>query len=187
MQVPEAPLQRKRHRREHRVLTLNVERVVTAIGTLVVLTDDENQLRAVDWSDYEPRMTKLLRLHYGAYYRMADAIAPSAASAALDAYFAGDLGAIDSLNVATAGTAFQRSVWSALRMVPVGRTTSYAALAKAIGRDSAIRAVGAANGANPIGVVVPCHRVIGSDASLTGYGGGIERKRWLLRHERALD
>jgi methylated-DNA-[protein]-cysteine S-methyltransferase len=102
---------------------------------------------------------------------------------ALRRYFAGELAAIDDLPVKTAGTAFQREVWRALREIECGTTVSYAKLAERIGRPTAVRAVGLANGANPIGVVVPCHRVIGADGSLTGYGGGMERKRWLLRHE----
>jgi methylated-DNA-[protein]-cysteine S-methyltransferase len=84
------------------------------------------------------------------------------------------------------GTEFQRAVWNALRSIPCGETLSYGALARRIGRPSAVRAVGLANGANPVGVVVPCHRVIGSDGTLTGYGGGLSRKRWLLEHESAL-
>ena len=83
----------------------------------------------------------------------------------------------------TGGTPFQRKVWSALRDIGVGRTASYSEVAKAVGSPSAVRAVGAANGANPIPIVIPCHRVIGADGSLCGYGGGLERKRWLLRHE----
>ncbi len=83
------------------------------------------------------------------------------------------------------GTPFQRRVWAALTHIPAGETRSYGAQATQIGRPSAVRAVGLANGQNPIGLVVPCHRVIGADGSLTGYGGGIERKRWLLRHEGA--
>jgi methylated-DNA-[protein]-cysteine S-methyltransferase len=98
-------------------------------------------------------------------------------------YFAGDLAAIDELPVRTAGTPFQRDVWRALRAIPHGTTVSYAKLAEQVGRPNAVRAVGLANGSNPIGVVVPCHRVVGSNGSLTGYGGGIERKRWLLQHE----
>ena len=90
------------------------------------------------------------------------------------------------LPVVTAGTPFQRAVWAALRQIPVGTTLSYGALAERIGRKAAVRAVGAANGANPVAVVVPCHRVIGADGSLSGYGGGLERKRWLLAHEGAL-
>ena len=98
-------------------------------------------------------------------------------------YFDGELAAINELPVRTAGTPFQRDVWRALREIPHGTTVSYGKLAKQIGRPNAVRAVGLANGSNPIGVVVPCHRVIGSNGSLTGYGGGIERKRWLLDHE----
>jgi methylated-DNA-[protein]-cysteine S-methyltransferase len=96
---------------------------------------------------------------------------------------AGHTAVLDSLEVETAGTPFQRTVWHALREIPAGATMSYGALAKRIGRPSAVRAVGLANGANPIGIVVPCHRVVGADGSLTGYGGGLERKRWLLAHE----
>jgi methylated-DNA-[protein]-cysteine S-methyltransferase len=102
---------------------------------------------------------------------------------AINSYFAGELTAIDTLPVQTAGTPFQREVWYALRRIPCGTTVSYGKLAEQIGRPSAVRAVGLANGSNPIGVVVPCHRVIGANGSLTGYGGGMERKRWLLQHE----
>jgi methylated-DNA-[protein]-cysteine S-methyltransferase len=94
------------------------------------------------------------------------------------------LGAVEPLHTETRGTNLQRSVWSALRTIPAGTTTSYGQLARQIGHPTAVRAVGAANGANPIPVVVPCHRVIGADGSLTGFGGGLERKRWLLAHER---
>jgi methylated-DNA-[protein]-cysteine S-methyltransferase len=104
-------------------------------------------------------------------------------TAALAAYFAGSVNAIDGLPTATGGTEFQRMVWRALRQIPCGETISYATLARRIGRPAAVRAVGLANGANPISIVVPCHRVIGSDGSLTGYGDGLERKRWLLAHE----
>jgi len=109
------------------------------------------------------------------------------AAAAIAAYFRGDLHAIDRLPVAPQGTPFQRSVWTELRKIPAGETVSYAELARRVGRPDSVRAVGGANGDNPVSVVVPCHRVIGKDGSLTGYGGGIERKRWLLRHEGALD
>jgi methylated-DNA-[protein]-cysteine S-methyltransferase len=103
----------------------------------------------------------------------------------LSRYFAGEVTTIEVIPVATAGTAFQRDVWAALRKIPPGTTLSYGALARTIGRPRSVRAVGLANGANPIGIIVPCHRVIGADGSLTGYGGGIERKRWLLAHEGA--
>ena len=110
---------------------------------------------------------------------------PGRVGAVLRAYFAGDLEGIDDLAVELYGTAFQRTVWSALRTIPVGTTISYAELARRVGRPRAVRAVGAANGANPISIVLPCHRVIGTSGALTGYGGGLERKQWLLRHERA--
>ena len=101
----------------------------------------------------------------------------------LDAYFAGARPAFD-VPLAPAGTPFQRDAWMALRDIPYGHTRSYAEQAAALGRPRAIRAVGAANGRNPIAIVVPCHRVVGSRGSLTGYGGGLDRKRWLLEHER---
>jgi methylated-DNA-[protein]-cysteine S-methyltransferase len=110
---------------------------------------------------------------------------PSEAGRSLQAYFEGDLDAITRLPTATNGTDFQRAVWDALRRIPVGHTISYGALALQIGRPTATRAVGLANGANPIAIVIPCHRVIGANASLTGYGGGLDRKRWLLAHESA--
>jgi methylated-DNA-[protein]-cysteine S-methyltransferase len=101
----------------------------------------------------------------------------------LGAYFAGELTTFD-LPLAAVGTPFQRSVWAALRRIPYGLTRSYGQLAQALGRPEAARAVGTANGANPLGIIVPCHRVVGADGSLTGYGGGVERKRFLLELER---
>jgi len=102
----------------------------------------------------------------------------------LAAYFAGRLTVFD-LPLALHGTEFQRRVWAALREIPFGETISYAELARRVSNVAAVRAVGAANGRNPIPIIVPCHRVIGSDGSLTGFGGGLERKRWLLEHEGA--
>ncbi|NIK89018.1 methylated-DNA-[protein]-cysteine S-methyltransferase [Rhizomicrobium palustre] len=102
---------------------------------------------------------------------------------AFTAYFAGEVTRLDRLAIGVRGTDFQMEVWQALRTIPAGQTLSYGALAQRIGKANAVRAVGLANGANPIALAVPCHRVIGSSGSLTGYGGGLERKRWLLRHE----
>jgi methylated-DNA-[protein]-cysteine S-methyltransferase len=102
--------------------------------------------------------------------------------ALLQAYFAGELRAFD-LPLAAEGTPFQQRVWRALCDIPYGETISYGELARRIGQPKAARAVGLANGQNPISIVVPCHRVIGANGSLTGYGGGLERKRWLLAHE----
>jgi methylated-DNA-[protein]-cysteine S-methyltransferase len=165
-------------------LHLLVERLPTPIGELLLVADAAGRLRAVDWTDHEAEMRAALRQHYGdGGFTLTAATNPGGCTAALAAYFAGDLGAIDSVATATGGTEFQRTVWRALRQIPCGQTISYATLARRIGRPAAVRAVGLANGANPISIVVPCHRVIGSDGSLTGYGGGLHRKRWLLAHE----
>ena len=166
-------------------MNLHLERLPTAIGDMLIVTDDTDRLRALDFSDYEDRMLTLLRRHYGEV-ELLDRNAPSSARRAVEAYMAGDLRALDGIEVATGGTEFQREVWAALRSIPVGETMSYGRLAERIGRPKAVRAVGLANGSNPIGVVVPCHRVIGSSGHLTGYAGGMERKEWLLKHEGAL-
>lgn len=165
-------------------LIFKLERIAAPIGAMLILTDDEGLLRAVDWENYEARMHRLLRLHYGPdAVRLSQGHATSTAAQRLTQYLAGDLGAIDAIAVKTNGTEFQRKVWAALRKIPAGETTTYGLLAAKLNRPKAVRAVGRANGANPVGVVVPCHRVIGADSSLTGYGGGLERKRWLLGHE----
>jgi methylated-DNA-[protein]-cysteine S-methyltransferase len=167
------------------VQAFSLERVETPTGPMLIVTDDEQRLRALDWEDHEARLLKLLRRHYGTNaVRLSEAARPSAASHSLAAYFDGDLEAVSGLPIATSGSDFQRTVWDALRRIPAGHSISYGALAASIGRPTAARAVGLANGANPIAIVVPCHRVIGADASLTGYGGGLDRKRWLLAHER---
>ena len=165
-------------------LHLLLDRLYTPIGEMLIVTDNEGNLRAIDWAEYEARMCGLLRRQYGEHgFLLEEGRAPQLVSHALERYFAGDLTAIDALPVKTAGTPFQRKVWSALQKIPCGTTVSYAALAEQIGKPTAVRAVGLANGSNPVGVVVPCHRVIGSNGSLTGYGGGIYRKSWLLKHE----
>lgn len=165
--------------------TFLVEDIDTPTGPMRVVSDDAQRLRAVDWADHETRMLKLLRRYYGPNaVGLRAASRRSHAGDALAAYFDGDLDAIADLATETNGTAFQRAVWAALRRIPAGRTMSYGALATAIGQSNAVRAVGAANGANPIAVVIPCHRLIGANAALTGYGGGLDRKRWLLAHER---
>jgi methylated-DNA-[protein]-cysteine S-methyltransferase len=158
------------------------DRIKTPIGDLDIVADKDGRLRAVEWTDHADRMHRSLRIQYG-QYELASARNPAGTSAALRAYFSGDVMAIDRLKVATGGTDFQKAVWKALRGIACGETITYAVLAQRVGRPTAVRAVGHANGDNPISVVVPCHRVIGTNGSLTGYGGGIERKRWLLAHE----
>jgi methylated-DNA-[protein]-cysteine S-methyltransferase len=164
--------------------TFSLERAMTPTGRMLVVTDDEQNIRAVDWEDHEQRMLTLLGRHYGAKaFRLSEASRPSEAQRLLNAYFEGDIDALSGYKTATNGTDFQLSVWRALRQIPPGHTISYGTLAVRIGRPAATRAVGLANGANPVAIVVPCHRVIGANASLTGYGGGLDRKRWLLAHE----
>jgi len=162
-----------------------IDRVPSPLGRLLVVWDADGFLRALDFEDHEARMRRLLHAQYGgAHDALVPARAPEAIADALAAYFAGDREALGAVAARTAGTPFQRAVWKALRRIPAGETTTYGALARAIGRPRAVRAVGLANGANPIGIVVPCHRVLGAGGALTGYGGGLDRKRWLLDHER---
>src|SRR5688500_16265974 len=127
----------------------------------------------------------MLESQYAAH-SLANGDVPREIRDALTAYFDGELAAIDRIPVEAIGSEFQQRVWAELRKIPVGTTTSYGALAKKLGKPGASRAVGLANGSNPIGVVVPCHRVIGADGTLTGYGGGLPRKQWLLEHEGAI-
>jgi methylated-DNA-[protein]-cysteine S-methyltransferase len=168
------------------VPSFSLERINTPTGRMLIVTDDEQCLRATDWEDHQARMQKLLQRHYRAStIPLREASHPSPARRSLEAYFDGDINAVTNVPTATNGTDFQQLVWDELRRIPVGQTISYGGLAAAIGRPRAVRAVGLANGANPIAIFVPCHRVIGADNSLTGYGGGLDRKRWLLKHERA--
>ena len=139
-------------------------------------------LRALDWADCEDKMRVLLQRHYGSI-TVTPGWLPQRLQQALSSYFAGEYSSLASVEWRTAGTSFQRLVWTTLPTIPPGQTLSYAVLAAKLGHPTAVRAVGRANGANPISIVVPCHRVIGTDGSLIGYGGGIGRKRWLLDHE----
>ena len=165
-------------------LRLLTDRFDTPIGEMIIVADHDGNLRAVDWTDHTERLQNLLRLHYGSDgFTLQSTHNPRGLSDVMQSYFAGELASIDALPVQTAGTLFQREVWRALREIPLGTTVSYGKLAEQIGRPNAVRAVGLANGSNPVAVVVPCHRVIGSNGSLTGYGGGLNRKRWLLEHE----
>jgi methylated-DNA-[protein]-cysteine S-methyltransferase len=166
-------------------MNFSLDGLPTPIGTLHIVSDEEGRLRALDWEDYADRMRRLLRLQYGSEIELREGRAPKSIRDPLNAYFAGDFFALDRIEVETAGTPFQSKLWTALRKIQPGQTSSYGALAAKIGLPKAVRAVGAANGANPISIVLPCHRVIGSDQRLTGYGGGLDRKHWLLTHEGA--
>jgi methylated-DNA-[protein]-cysteine S-methyltransferase len=163
-------------------MDLFVDRMSTPVGNLFLVWEGD-RLRALDFGDYEDRFHRLLKVHYGKH-RLMEARAPEPIRGALASYFQGEITAIDRVPVQTNGTPFQLQVWKALREIPAGETISYGQLAARIGNPNASRAVGLANGSNPIGIVVPCHRVIGANGKLTGYGGGLDRKRWLLEHER---
>jgi methylated-DNA-[protein]-cysteine S-methyltransferase len=165
-------------------LAFFIDRLATPIGELIVIADAEGKLRAIDWTEHEARLTQLNDRYYGkGGYTLTPKRDPGGLSSAMRRYFKGDIDVLATLPVATNGTPFQTSVWRALRRIKDGTTISYAELARRIGKPKAVRAAGLANGQNPISIVVPCHRVIGSDGSLTGYGGGLPRKEWLLRHE----
>ena len=166
-----------------RVTVIETAELTTTGGT-VVIAIREGRLCALGFREQWPRLRNVLARRFGTISWQKSASSPVVD--AIAAYFRGEIDAIDRIEVDTAGTAFQEQVWAALRTIPAGRTWSYRELARAIGRPEAVRAVGLANGANPIAIVVPCHRVIGADGSLTGYGGGLDRKEWLLRHEGAM-
>lgn len=161
---------------------LTLDRLETPIGTALLVTDEAGVLRAFNWTDYEDRMRAWIARRYP---KSAMVEGRSPVREAFARYFAGDAAALRNVEWFAAGTEFQRTVWTALCAIPAGETISYAELARRIGRPTAVRAVGLANGANPVAVVVPCHRVIGANGSLTGYGGGLPRKTWLLRLEGA--
>ncbi|MEN9706036.1 MAG: methylated-DNA--protein-cysteine methyltransferase [Pseudomonadota bacterium] len=167
---------------------LYVDRLESPLGDCFLVFDAGLRVRALEWADFEARMHRLLARHWGPEgrgHRLAPATAPAPLREALHHYFGNRGTSLGEIATRTAGTAFQESVWATLRGIPPGRTVSYGQLATAIGRPAAVRAVGLAVGANPVSLVIPCHRVIGSDGSLTGYAGGLYRKRWLLAHEGA--
>jgi len=162
--------------------TFILDRIATPVGEVLLVVDGADSVVALDFQDFEDRMMRLLVRHHGAVV-LAEGRAPETVRGAVMAYFGGDAKALEGLAVRTNGTAFQREVWAALRTIPAGETRTYGQLAAAIGRPKAVRAAGLANGQNPIALIVPCHRVIGANGTLTGYAGGLERKRWLLAHE----
>jgi methylated-DNA-[protein]-cysteine S-methyltransferase len=162
--------------------TFSLDRLTTPIGPALVVTDADGMLRAFDWEDHASRIKELLRLQYGTV-ELRQARMPASTKAALSAYFKGDLAALKSIDWRIAGTPFQQKVWNALPRIAAGTTMTYGALAAKLGAPNAMRAVGHANGCNPISVVIPCHRLIGANGALIKYGSGIARKRWLLTHE----
>jgi methylated-DNA-[protein]-cysteine S-methyltransferase len=169
-------------------MKFHLSKIPSPMGELLLVTDDKEQVRALDFADHKARVHRGLREHYGTY-ELADGPAPASIVAALAGYFGGDLDALKDIVTATAGSDFQRQVWNALLDIPAGQTTSYGKLARSLGFEDPRVAieVGAAVGANPIDIIVPCHRVIGSNGDIKGYAGGVHRKRWLLEHEGALE
>ena len=164
-------------------MTLEVARFASPIGEIVIALHD-GQVCALGFNEQWPRKRASLERRFGKV-DFRDAADPAGVVTHLQQYFDGDTDALTGIVVDTGGTPFQQRVWEALRKIPAGRTVSYADLATTISAPTAVRAVGAANGSNPVALVIPCHRVIGSNGQLTGYGGGLDRKRWLLAHESA--
>jgi methylated-DNA-[protein]-cysteine S-methyltransferase len=162
------------------VIAIDIDEYDSPLGALTGATRNDRVL-ALRFSDSWPAMESRLTRRFGTCELRRGR---KLLQARLDAYFGGDGAAFDDLRVDPGGSDFQRAVWAALRRIPCGSTTTYSALAREIGAPTAVRAVGAANGANPIWLIIPCHRAIGRDGSLTGYAGGLERKRTLLEHER---
>ncbi len=163
---------------------LHYDEFVSPIGRILFATDGQ-AVCSLDFSGYESRMQALLAKRYSnpEFQPKSD---PLQLRARLEQYFDGRMNVFDDLAVNTGGTPFQEQVWKMLREIPSGHTWSYGQLAARLGRPQASRAVGRANGLNPVAIIVPCHRVIGASNALVGYGGGLHRKEWLLRHEGAL-
>jgi methylated-DNA-[protein]-cysteine S-methyltransferase len=165
-------------------MKLRTGNVRSPVGEIFFAVKDET-LCGLAFDQYRDAILKDLARRYGEI-ELAKERDPAGVTSRLRAYLDGELTALDDIPVETGGTPFQRAVWRELRRVPVGQTRSYGDVARAVGKPKAVRAVGAANGQNPISLVLPCHRIIGAGGDLTGYGGGLERKRWLLVHEGAL-
>ena len=163
------------------MVELCIDRFESVLGTLLIVADGR-RLCALDYADAEGRMSLLLQRRYGEY-RLSEVADPNGFSSQIQAYFDSDIRAIDTIPISLGGTDFQQQVWIALRTIPPGSVLSYGQLAAKLGQPDAYRAVGMSNALNPIVIVVPCHRLIGVNGTLTGYAGGLERKRWLLQHE----
>jgi methylated-DNA-[protein]-cysteine S-methyltransferase len=163
------------------MIKLLIDRVPSPMG-MMLLISDRTSLCALDFADCEARMLGLLRKRYPAF-KLVETIDPLGFSTKIRAYLNGDLRSLERIPLNGGGTEFQQQVWQMLQTIPIGQTISYGELATKIGKPTAARAVGMANSLNPVEIVVPCHRVIGAKAQLTGYAGGIDRKQWLLQHE----
>ncbi len=166
---------------------LHLSTIESSIGKILLVTD-QDVLVSLDYEGYEHRMMRLLAKRYGNFNLIEKSHKNGQHSDDpirdhLRTYLDGELTAIDTIPVNPGGTEFQAKVWQALRSIPPGMVMSYGELARQLGNPAAVRAVGTTNSLNPISIVLPCHRVIGANGNLTGYAGGLERKRWLLEHE----
>lgn len=164
-------------KRYHMKATFLTDTLPSPVGELSYLTTSDGKLKALSW---DPSHVERVAQSLGGDTRAKN---PAGITDLLTAYFDGELTALERIACDGEGTEFQRSVWAQLRLIPAGKTDSYGAIAHRVGNAKAFRAVGMANRTNPIAIVVPCHRVIGKDGSLTGYAGGFERKKILLAHE----
>jgi methylated-DNA-[protein]-cysteine S-methyltransferase len=163
-------------------LRLSISEIASPLGCIEVILDEAGIIRGLDFGSGLPRIRqRMARLYPGLGLRAGEA--PSRVAEALEGYFQGAPDALAGLDCATAGTRFQEQVWTALCDIPPGATRSYLDIALQVGSPKAVRAVGLANGSNPVSLLIPCHRVIGQSGALTGYAGGLERKAWLLDHE----
>lgn len=163
------------------MMKLLIDQIPSPMGMMRLISDGDS-LCALDFADCEVRMLGLLQKRYPAC-ELVEMIDPLGFSTKIRAYLSGDFKSLDNIPVNGGGTEFQQQVWQMLQTIPIGTTISYGDLATKIGKPTAARAVGMANSLNPVAIVVPCHRVIGAKAKLTGYAGGIDRKQWLLQHE----
>jgi methylated-DNA-[protein]-cysteine S-methyltransferase len=162
------------------MMKLLTDRIESPLGTIILVADGES-LCALDFANRESRMIKLLHKRYPSF-ELVESKLPEF-STKVRAYLDRDYGSLEDIPLNAGGTDFQQLVWQTLRTIPVGTTASYGQVASKLGKPTAARAVGMANSLNPIGIIIPCHRVIGANAKLTGYAGGLERKQWLLQHE----
>jgi len=163
---------------------LFIDKIDSEIGPILIVSDGE-KLCALDFAEYRSRMMALLQKRFKSI-QLIEKSNPQGFSDRLQSYLAGNLNSLDEIPVSTGGTPFQQQVWFALRSIPTGTVATYGELAQMVNRPTAYRAVGMTNSLNPVAIVLPCHRVIGANANLTGYAGGLERKRWLLQHEGVL-
>ena len=164
-------------------MKLFFDQLPAKFGTIHLVSDGERMV-SLDFEGFQERLHKLMSKRYETY-ELVDADNPQGFTDVLKAYLAGDITAVDAIPVDTGGTDFQQSCWQLLRKIPAGETWTYGQMAKILGNPKASRAVGITNSLNPVGIVVPCHRVIGASGKLTGYAGGLNVKDWLLRHEGA--